>query len=609
MPDPSTSTYLGVSGYVWLWYFTIVALYFFSYRVIELLRVLGKARPEERWDQIPKRAWLFFTNVFGQRRLFDEPAFGIAHLLIFWTFVFYAATFMWNLLRGLFPFLPVPYADDIAPLAFVMEWLSVVCLLALGAVAARRYIFTPPSLERSRDATLVLGLITVLLLTFLGGAGAKALGGETTAVWGPIGSVLGQAFAGAGIEPASAPSLYLWMWWLHIGTVLIFLAYLPYSKHMHLLASPFGVFTASLGPGAMPPASEGAGRLEEFTWRQLYSGLACAECGRCDRACPASAAGFPLSPKTLIHNVKELVVASRAPGNAGSSKFVGDVVRPEEIWACTTCLACMERCPVFNEHIPILTEMRRYLVFQGDVETGLQDVLANLTRYGNSFGQSPRSRTKWTKGLGFKIKDARKEPVEYLWYVGDYASFDARLERITQAAARVFHDAELDFGILYEGEQNTGNDARRIGEEGLFELLREKNLRVLGKARFQKIVSTDPHTYHALKNEYSNGDGGLAARGVQVLHYTELLDALLREGRLLVRPTTTRAISGATTECTSRRGACSRPWAPIWWRWNGIETRHSAVEAVAAACGWRTFRASRSVRRRIVSGKRGVWQA
>jgi Fe-S oxidoreductase len=534
MPDPSTSTYLGLQGYILLWLLALVAFYFFGRRVVQLVQLLRRARPEYRWDQVPKRAWLFVTNVFGQPRLFDEPAFGAAHFLIFWTFVFYATSFFWNLLRGLFPFVPVPYADDISLVAIAMEWLSVLCLLALGAVAVRRYIFTPPSLERTRDATLVLGLITVLLLTFLGGVGAKALGGETAAGWSP-GSFLGQAFANAGIAPESARSLYLWMWWIHMATVLGFLAYLPYSKHMHLLASPFGVFFASLGPGAMPPASEGADRLEEFTWRQLYSALACAECGRCDRACPAFAAGFPLSPKLLIHHVKEALLPCVAPGNAGGTKLIGNVVQPEEIWSCTTCLACMERCPVFNEHIPLLTEMRRHLVFEGDVETGLQDLLANLTRYGNSFGQSPRSRTKWTKGLDFKIKDARKEPVEYLWYVGDYASFDARLQRITQAAARIFHDAELDFGILYEGEQNTGNDARRIGEEGLFELLRDKNLKVLAKARFQKIVSTDPHTYHALKNEYANGNGGFGRDGVEVLHYTELLDRLLREGRLRVR--------------------------------------------------------------------------
>jgi Fe-S oxidoreductase len=340
------------------------------------------------------------------------------------------------------------------------------------------------------------------------------------------------------------------MWWAHMATVLFFLAYLPYSKHMHLLVSPFGVFFTSFKPGAMPAESEGASRLEEFTWRELFNGLACAECGRCERACPAHAAGFALSPKELVHKVKELVLgavhapaavpaagpaaAAPSPGPNGNGKpFVGDVVRAEEIWACTTCLACMTRCPVFNEHVPLVVEMRRHLVSQGEMEKRLQDVLVNLGRYGNSFGKSARTRASWTTGLDFPVRDARKEPVEYLWIVGDYASFDPRAQNVTRAAARVFQRAGLDFGILHEAEQNAGNDVRRIGEEGLFGVLRDKNLKTLSGVRFQKIVTTDPHTYHVVKHEYA-GNGGGSPNGVEVLHFAELLDRLLGSGRLKV---------------------------------------------------------------------------
>ena len=308
--------------------------------------------------------------------------------------------------------------------------------------------------------------------------------------------------------------------------VLGFLAYLPYSKHLHLLASPFNVLTASLEPGAMPPPSEGAARLEEFTWRELFNGLSCAECGRCDRACPAFAAGGVLSPQDLIHDVK-LLVLGRASGRDGNGSLV-DAVGAEAVWACTTCMACMERCPVFNEHVPLIVQMRRHLIGQGEVGTGVQDMLMGMTRYGNSFGQSPRNRPKWTRDLDFEVKDARKEPVEYLWYVGDYASFDPRVQEVTRAAARVFHEAGLDFGILYEAEQNAGNDVRRLGEEGLFEMLRDKNLAALESSQFQAIVTTDPHTYHVLKHEY-----GLDGR---VKHYTEVLEDLISAGRLSVSP-------------------------------------------------------------------------
>jgi Fe-S oxidoreductase len=191
----------------------------------------------------------------------------------------------------------------------------------------------------------------------------------------------------------------------------------------------------------------------------------------------------------------------------------------------------MTECPVFNEHIPLIVELRRRLVSQGEVEDRVQTVLMNLGRYGNSFGKSARSRASWTTGLAAPLKDARKEPVEFLWLVGDYASFDPRAQAVTRAAAAVFQRLGLDVGILYDGEQNAGNDVRRIGEEGLFGQLVEKNLQAMGKARFRAIVTTDPHTYHVVKHEYAaNGSGPL--HGVEVLHVVELLDRLVREGRV-----------------------------------------------------------------------------
>ncbi|MBI4277964.1 MAG: (Fe-S)-binding protein, partial [Armatimonadetes bacterium] len=225
------------------------------------------------------------------------------------------------------------------------------------------------------------------------------------------------------------------------------------------------------------------------------------------------------------------------------SPLAGEVIPQSWLWSCMTCLSCADRCPVGVQHVPLIVQMRRFLVAEGEVDSRLQQALENLTRYGNSFGQSDRAPSRWTQGQGLRIKDARREPVEYLWFVGDYASYDARAQAVTRAAARVFHLAGLDFGILYEGERNAGNDLRRAGEEGLFETLMQKNLQTLERARFRTIVTTDPHTYHALKNEYpglfANGHDGVR----QVLHYTELLDHLIHTRRLPVL----RRVPGAVT--------------------------------------------------------------
>jgi Fe-S oxidoreductase len=190
----------------------------------------------------------------------------------------------------------------------------------------------------------------------------------------------------------------------------------------------------------------------------------------------------------------------------------------------------MNCCAVWNEQVPLVVTLRRHLVSEGQVERTVQDMLGNLQRYGNSFGKSDRMRAKWTQTSGLKIKDARKEPVEYLWFVGDYASYDPRCEDITKTTAHVFAQAGLDFGLLYEAERNAGNDVRRVGEEGLFEMLRDKNLQAFGKAKFQKIVTTDPHTYHTLKNEYPwNG------QRPELRHYTEILDGLIQSGKLSLK--------------------------------------------------------------------------
>ena len=541
-----TAAKLGpIPAWLILWLMALTAVGLFVWRVIFLIRLLRLGRPEMRWDRIPERVKKVLVYVFGQRRLLDEPLVGIPHVLIFYGFLVFLMATSGMLLRGLFPGLRIPSVEENRYLAPMVDIFAVLVLGGLAVSSFRRFVIRPAGLQLTWDATFVNLLIAALMVTYLAaeGFGLVAWPREQV-VWLPFGSGLADWFGRSATLHASAPALFPVFWWAHLSIVLFFLAYLPYSKHMHLLAAPFSVFLSRLDPpGRLPaPAAEGgrlgAERLEEFTWRQLLSAFACAECGRCERACPSFQVGEPCSPRQLVHNLKRqllqhgpaLLKKTGSVGDSGEPALLGGLISPAELWGCTTCLSCVEHCPVLNEHLSIMVDLRRRLVERGEVDARLQEAFSNLQRYGNSFGQSERKRAVWTQGLDFKPKDARKEPVEWLWFLGEYACYHPALQKNTRALAQVLHAAGVDFGILYDAERNTGNDARRAGEEGLFELLREKNTATLQKARFNNIFSTDPHVYNTLKNEYPELNHGRHP----VLHYTELLADLLERGRLKV---------------------------------------------------------------------------
>lgn len=343
------------------------------------------------------------------------------------------------------------------------------------------------------------------------------------------------------IGESAADALRVATWWIHALAALSFVAYIPFSKAMHMITDALDlVFTEPTAARSLPavadPASPGYGELSDLTWKDLLDLDACTKCGRCHEVCPARASGSPLSPRDLVLDLREFADASAgirlwygpgaAPQHAGDQKLAGQVIPAETLWACTTCMACIEACPVGIEHVPTIVQMRRKLVDLGDVEPGLQNVFQAMARGGNSFGKSAKQRARWTKGLEFKIKDIREEPAEYLWFVGDHAAFDPRAADVSVSVAKLFSRGGLDYGILYDGERNSGNDVRRAGEEGLFEMLRDQNVEALEAATYTTIVTTDPHSLNTLRWEYPiEGD---------VLHYTQLLDSLVAAGLLNV---------------------------------------------------------------------------
>jgi Fe-S oxidoreductase len=357
--------------------------------------------------------------------------------------------------------------------------------------------------------------------------------------WSPAGALLAEGLRAAGMSNTGGGALRMELWWFHGLLALLFIALIPFTKVKHIFTAAGSLMLRdSLAAQRLPRVAEeekriGAQYITDFTWKQLLSLDACTKCGRCHEACPARAVGAPLSPRDVILSLREFanrtLSSAELPSEAQldvHGKGPGQVAM-ETLWACRTCMACVEVCPVAIEHVPVIVQMRRKLVEEGQMDPQLKKTLQTIHKSGNSFGESKRKRAAWTKSLPFPVKDARKERVDVLWFVGDYASFDPRNQKVTQGFASLLREAGVDYGILYEGESNAGNDVRRVGEEGLYETLAAANIQALSSASFQTIVTTDPHSFNTIRNEYPDFGGKY-----EIQHYTTLLLKLLQDGKL-----------------------------------------------------------------------------
>jgi Fe-S oxidoreductase/nitrate reductase gamma subunit len=504
-------------------------------------------RPENRIDQPIKRFIRFLSEAFVHRRILTQPYAGIMHFLIAWSMIIlFLGTPVGIINAYVFPgflkgsvFLVFKLLMDICVITF---------LIGAGMAAYRRFVIRPEKLTFESKFEFSLILLTLIIITgpIIEGTRLSVLSIEESisyGSWMPVGWGIAQLFLNGG---GSVSSIHMWhsvFYYFHMGLVIVAFLTLPTGSLIHIITTPLNVFFSKLQPmGQLAAAEEDADhslifadRLENLTWKQLMDGDACTECGRCQEDCPANAVGFDLNPKQVILNIRNALHRDGAAiiqGDAPSSvQLVGETIPTDTLWACTTCGACVSECPAFIDHISDIVSMRRHLVNEGEVDEMLQTSLASLGRYGNSFGKSGRLRAKWAKDLEFEIKNAVKEPVEYLWFVGDYASFSPSLQDITIKTAKVLQAAGVDFGILYDKEKNAGNDVRRVGEEGLFEVLVEDNCKVIQKADFKTIITTDPHSYNTLKNEYPDE----VINGRPILHYSELLVQLITSGKLKLK--------------------------------------------------------------------------
>ena len=516
---------------------------------------------------------ILLSHVSIKRR---DPYAGWAHRGIFYGFV---VLFIGTVILGINtdftePVLGWRFFEGNFYLGYsiVLDVLGMALLAGLVLMMIRRGIIRPRKLDYARpdrdtdermgyrvgDWTFV-GILLVLAISGYVLEGARiAMDQPGYNEFSPAGWAVAQGFDAIGASDGALRAVRHALWWSHGLLAIAFVAAIPYTKASHMLASFASLVVRDPKAGkrlkSIPAEllSEPAGyrSLADFTGVHLLHLDACTKCGKCHEACPALATGRPLSPRDVVLELREqsnaamrevgiggvlgvLIKGQQAAGGAFARPVVrDDGVRADTVWSCMQCNACVEACPVGIEQAPIINQLRRRLVEEDELPANLQATLETIQKSGNSFGERARKRGRWTEELDFEVKDARTESVDVLWFVGDYASFDPRSQDVSRSLARIFRAAGLDFGILYEGERNSGNDVRRAGEEGLFEALAEYNVATLEECDFNRIVTSDPHSLNTLRNEYPELISEDLRGAWRVMHHTELLLELIEDGRL-----------------------------------------------------------------------------
>jgi len=510
------------------------------YRRFSLVTV-GSA--EDRFSDKAGRLKGMILYAFLQKKVVSRP-FGVNHFFLFWSFLVLALANAEFLISGVLPAARLSLLPEgiYHPLLLAFDLASLFALCAVALAAVRRVVAPPFQGARTAEAFAILSMIALLMLAYFGLHGAEiALGNEAAQGAMPVSSLAAKLIAGAGVPLATVASC---CWWLHAALLLGFLNFLPYSKHLHILAAIPNCYFKALEKLVLPPREEfspekayGAGSLEGFSWKDLFDSLACTECGRCEKACPAAVTGKPLSPRRLMHDLKMNLFAhgpGLKRGEAAGEPLIGaepGSVSPEAIWSCTTCGACLASCPVFIEQQPKLTKLRRHLVqMEADFPEELLNLFENMEQRSNPWGIAPGERAKWGSALGVKEFEAGK--TEYLFYVGCAGSFDSRAKQVTLAMAKLLDKAGLSWGILGKEEKCCGESLRKLGNEYLFEQAALENVALFREKGVRKVITQCPHCFTTLKNDYRQY--GLE---LEVIPHAELLETLLAQGKLRLEGT------------------------------------------------------------------------
>jgi Fe-S oxidoreductase len=526
----------------------------FFWRSYQLYRYIRLGRDEDRTRHLGRRIRDELVVYLGQRKLLKRPYVirGAAHALIFWGFLVITYGTADLLLSGIAGW-RMPGADS-GLFVWTVDLFAVAVLASVLLALYRRAFVRPPRMHIALDGYVILGLISLLMLSLLvfenAGVAAGVLAPGQTAP--PLATFLRLRYPGD-----LSFTVFAGAWWVHVTTVLAFAAYLPQSKHLHIVTTLPNVFFRSQRPrGALDlidkieeRESFGAGSVRDLSWKQLLDGYTCTECGRCSDQCPALATGKPLDPQKIVLDVRDQLLhegarLAAASAERGTPPARWKETKTEELWACTTCAACLEACPVTIEHIDKIVDMRRWLAMnEGDVPAEAQRALTNIERAGNPWGQPPDTRADWAKGLEVPTFAEHPES-EYLYFVGCAASFDGRNQKVARAVVAVLRAAGVRFAILGTEETCNGDPARRIGNEYLWQTQARHNIETFTRYGVRKIVASCPHCFNTIANEYPQ----LGAT-YEVLHVQQLVQRLVADGRLALRDGAEREVVAYHDPC------------------------------------------------------------
>lgn len=559
---------IGPIGQGMFYFLSIVAVLVFVYGVYARFARYadGEEDPRERLNDLGSRVVAAARIVGSNEKQFNRDLYGgLMHAFIMWGFlvlligttILFIDLDFYNIITGE----SFWQGDFYLAYQLVLDAFGLLFVVGIGMAMYRRYVVQNQRLFGPHSSLEDDAFIWALFLLGVGGflvQGVSMVGQEIRAAETVsfVGVFTAGLFEAGGLTPEGAAAIYPAIWWHHSILALLFIAWIPFAKPFHMLSSFANVVTRDEQSGKVLPNvpadldATNAESIEDFTWKELLDQDACTKCGRCSAVCPAKASNRPLDPRDVILDLKSY----REDIDAGSEDkpIIADggsgVINAETMESCMACMACMDACPVEIEHLNSFTRMNRQLTDQGDVDSNVQDVFQDVMSKGNTFGEPQRKRADWADELEFDLTDARDEEVEYLWYVGDYPSFDDRNKRVARSLAKLFEQADVSFGILFDDEKYDGNDVRRIGEEFLYLELAGHHVETFEDCAFEKIVCTDPHSYNTMKNEYPEVDFEEFADDpmmpfeyeerwnsegeIEVLHWTQAVEDLVREGRL-----------------------------------------------------------------------------